>query len=121
MFECTKCKIEQETVNFHIRNSLKRGHDSWCKTCKSVYRKEYFQKNKDKEVKRGRVKAWKTYNIDISYEKYEEMYLSCAGKCQICSKQSETLDVDHNHTTGNIRGLLCGSCNRGIGLLKESI
>lgn len=39
--------------------------------------------------------------------------------CDICSKQVKSLHVDHDHSTGKIRGYLCGSCNRGIGLLQD--
>jgi hypothetical protein len=41
--------------------------------------------------------------------------------CAICkSKPKERLHVDHDHVSGKIRGLLCGNCNRAIGLLKDS-
>lgn len=42
------------------------------------------------------------------------------NSCDICKKQVKSLHVDHNHTTGRLRGYLCGSCNRGIGLLQDS-
>lgn len=41
------------------------------------------------------------------------------GVCPICEQHCDNLNVDHCHTSGIIRGLLCGPCNRGIGLLKE--
>jgi hypothetical protein len=44
------------------------------------------------------------------------------GVCAICGRnQIKSLHVDHNHSTGNVRGLLCGQCNRAIGLFGESI
>ncbi len=50
------------------------------------------------------------------------MYLLQEGKCKGCDKESNrTLNVDHDHETGKIRGLLCGNCNRGIGLLGDNI
>jgi len=120
-FTCTRCKVEQPLDNFHKRSMVKRGHDSWCKECKSIYRKSYFENNREKETTRGRVKAWKTLGIDISLKEYN---LRCAllnDECEICKKKNGTLNVDHCHTTGKIRGLLCGSCNRAIGLLKEDV
>ncbi len=42
------------------------------------------------------------------------------GKCKICKKDA-LLAVDHCHTTGKVRGLLCYSCNRGIGLLGDNV
>lgn len=66
-------------------------------------------------------------NYDISLEQYEEMLSAQNGVCAIC-KQPESslrrgtfksLDVDHNHATGAVRGLLCSACNASLGLLRE--
>ncbi len=64
---------------------------------------------------------------NISTAEYDEMWAAQDGLCSICGK-AETrtqkgklcrLAIDHNHTTGEIRGLLCSNCNTAIGLLKE--
>jgi hypothetical protein len=48
------------------------------------------------------------------------MMLAQNGRCAICMETPDKqLHVDHNHYTGLIRGLLCGKCNAGIGLLKD--
>lgn len=65
----------------------------------------------------------KTYGICL--EEYEAMLVSQNGVCAICSCEppkhwKKRLNVDHCHTTGKVRGLLCDACNRGIGLLKDS-
>lgn len=64
----------------------------------------------------------------LSLQDYESMLVAQGGLCAIC-RQPETyvkngkdvalLGVDHDHTTGAVRGLLCNNCNRGIGLLKD--
>jgi hypothetical protein len=41
------------------------------------------------------------------------------GKCLLCDKPADV--VDHCHTTGAVRGLLCGSCNRGLGDFGENV
>jgi len=41
-------------------------------------------------------------------------------RCKIC-KREVRLHVDHDHKSGKVRGLLCGSCNRAIGLLQDSV
>lgn len=44
-------------------------------------------------------------------------------QCDICGVHTDTckiLHIDHDHTTGEFRGLLCGNCNVGIGMLKDS-
>lgn len=60
------------------------------------------------------------YTYGITVEKYNEMLAQQNGCCAICSKEHPKLVVDHSHATGNVRGLLCRSCNTGIGCLKES-
>jgi len=59
----------------------------------------------------------------LSREQYMAMVDSQRGSCAICCETPEShfsLHVDHCHTTGVVRGLLCSKCNQGIGLFKES-
>jgi hypothetical protein len=61
------------------------------------------------------------YGIGIS--EYEELLNRQDFKCATCETQhtnKKPLHVDHEHATGKIRGLLCGSCNRALGLFKDS-
>ncbi|MBO1267080.1 endonuclease VII domain-containing protein [Arthrobacter cavernae] len=60
------------------------------------------------------------WRYGLSPEEFEGLHSSQGGKCAICSLIPPTpLHVDHDHETGKVRGLLCGSCNRAIGLLKD--
>ncbi len=52
---------------------------------------------------------------------YATMVQEQDGKCKICKESSQTLCVDHNHKTGVVRGLLCPSCNKGLGFFKDSV
>jgi hypothetical protein len=54
----------------------------------------------------------------IEFADYERMLDEQDGHCAICPS-TEDLHVDHCHSTGVVRGLLCGPCNRGIGLLRD--
>jgi hypothetical protein len=66
----------------------------------------------------------------LSLEQYEAMHESQKGLCAICHKPetaknnydavTRKLAVDHNHSTGKIRGLLCSACNTGLGLLQDN-
>lgn len=120
MYTCTKCGETKPLQDFHKRSAVKRGHDSWCKTCKAEYRHQYFLKNKEWEVSRSRIKAWKGAGIGISLEEYTARLKDLNNQCQICGTNAQTLHVDHCHDTGRVRGLLCGSCNRALGLFKDS-
>ncbi len=58
----------------------------------------------------------------ITLEQYEAMFIAQQGRCAICNREdSNRLHVDHNHTSGKVRSLLCGSCNRGIGMFAEDV
>lgn len=60
----------------------------------------------------------------LTTKEYEDMLVSQAYCCAACNTHqlelSVPLNVDHNHETGQVRGLLCGNCNRALGLIKDS-
>lgn len=66
-------------------------------------------------------------NYGLTVEEYEALLDEQGGLCAICQRPERAqragrtmrLPVDHDHTTGRIRGLLCHSCNRAIGLLQD--
>lgn len=71
------------------------------------------------------------FNYGISSEEYKVKKKRQKNRCALCGKKEthtdsrsekvRTLSVDHNHKTNKVRGLLCGNCNRGLGLFFESI
>lgn len=65
-------------------------------------------------------------HFGIEPEQYEEMLASQGGCCAICGMPEtangrKNLSVDHCHTTGLVRGLLCSKCNHGIGQFNDSV
>lgn len=59
-------------------------------------------------------------NYGMTQEDYDEMLVSQNYSCAICGDSPPyTLNVDHCHTTGVVRGLLCWECNIGIGKFKD--
>lgn len=74
----------------------------------------------------GKVAGWKKAGMkDMTYDRYLLMLEKQSYCCDICGihqdKLKRQLDVDHNHDTGDVRGLLCTPCNSGIGKLKDSV
>ena len=60
----------------------------------------------------------------ISVDEYERRLMAQGNKCAICGTPAKSgerisLDVDHDHETGAVRGLLCNSCNQGLGYLRD--
>ncbi len=69
------------------------------------------------------------YNFGITPEEYNKLLSDQGYVCAICGKEEKymgtnnkimNLSIDHDHETGNIRGLLCNSCNRGLGFFQDS-
>jgi len=63
----------------------------------------------------------------ISLKDYDDLMASQAGSCAICGTTSgyagqpgSLLFVDHDHTTGAVRGLLCRDCNTGLGAFRDN-
>ena len=82
------------------------------------YMRDYRNNNKEKLRKR---KLERTYGIDLDYEK---LFQDQNGCCAICGRSytefQRPLCVDHDHDTGEVRGLLCSPCNVAIGLLRSN-
>lgn len=59
----------------------------------------------------------------ITLEEYNKLYEEQEGCCKVCNKHQmdfkKRLHVDHSHETGQVRGLLCPSCNLAIGMLMD--
>ena len=91
-------------------------------------------RRKDPEKHRAANKAWRSRNPErwrhdrllreygITQEAYLQMVEAQGGKCLVCDEAptKKKLAVDHCHDTGKVRGLLCVTCNRALGLLKDS-
>ena len=120
MFACTKCNTPKPVSEFHKRSAVKRGHDAWCKSCKTIYRKGYYEDNYEKELLRSRKKSWNYQGFDLEHDEHERMMVEQNHCCKICGNRS-TLHVDHDHQTGKVRGLLCPPCNKGLGHFKDNV
>lgn len=86
------------------------------------YQQAYREKNREDLSHKERERKF-----GITRQEYAELFHRQDGTCAICKKPEtamrmgkiKALAVDHNHTTGAVRGLLCSDCNTGIGKLKE--
>jgi len=87
---------------------------------KTEYAKAWRKANPNK-VKNSDLKKM----FGITLDDYNQMLKSQNNSCAICGKheddESSSLAVDHCHTTGKIRGLLCSDCNRGLGMFKDNV
>lgn len=117
MKKCSQCKDEKQIEMFCKNKNLRDGLNSICKEC-GKYNAKKYRLGTDNNA-RARLK----YLYGISMETYQELFKAQGGKCGICETDKDPLGrrfaLDHCHETGKIRGLLCFSCNTGIGKLKS--
>jgi Recombination endonuclease VII len=96
---------------------------SKCKKCYSKTRKNHL---KTQEGKRARRDSLLKNKYGIGIEEYESMLLGQNNKCAICGSEKpggpfNVFHVDHNHSTGEVRGLLCVMCNLAVGWAESRI
>lgn len=144
---CNKCGVVKPLTGFNKSANGKYGRRSNCRDCQRRYRSGYTAKNRERL--REEQRRWRQENPDyhrrynnsperkkwirdwtlrdkygISLEDYEAMKVAQENRCAICARvfgkeKGSVANVDHCHTTGRVRGLLCGDCNRGIGLMGD--
>lgn len=137
MKKCNKCLIIKETTEFFKDKACAGGLYSICKYCKKEATYKWRSTNKDKY--NAGAKNWRDNNKDKEYGheikrrygitlvEYDAMLLAQGNKCLLCTYVHDTtnkrgrLYVDHCHTTGKVRGLLCGGCNSALGYFEDDI
>lgn len=145
MSTCKSCMSERAKKNFLIPENKKWHADymsAWrVKNPDKEFALQQRYRKKNKEKLRERHKAWEKKNkvyaknyrreyflkkkYGITQAEYDELFLKQDGRCFICHihqfQLKKTLSVDHSHTTGLVRSLLCDTCNLVLGWSKEDI
>lgn len=126
--KCGECKPKEE-FNWKVKDKYR---SSVCKKCHSIYRKEHYQNNKQKYIDKAR--RWELENKDkaaearlayrarqygISVEEFRRLDEEQKGRCAICPNPHQA--IDHCHKSSLVRGLLCRSCNTGLGFFKDDV
>ena len=117
MKACATCKESLPLSSFTRRAASADGLHSSCKPCKNVGQRKYRQDPKGKRQRKG-WEVRRRYGIDIDH--WESMREEQGHACAICGDKQAALVVDHCHESGEVRGLLCNSCNKGLGFAKDS-
>jgi hypothetical protein len=114
MKKCRHCGTIKPLTEYAKHKGHKDGLNATCKPCrKAKYPATDKQKQKAYERQLKRL-------YGISIDDYNSMYEQQKGLCAGCYQhQTERFCVDHCHETGKVRGLLCASCNKALGLIKD--
>ena len=130
---CLQCKQEKPLTEFHKAGKKSiDGVRARCKFCVNNNNRQhwpyYYSVNKDEIAARKKISAPRERRsrykrlYGITLEQYAELLIVQGGLCAICGKPDDNrlLSVDHNHKTGQVRGLLCSDCNLGVGSLLDT-
>jgi hypothetical protein len=111
-------KVKAYQKNWKAENAVSQAE------YQKAYQADYYPKedNRRKDWERNLRR-----NYNMSPDDFNKMWKAQDGKCAVCQvemlprgRKSDAACVDHNHATGEVRGLLCRACNHGIGNLKDS-
>lgn len=125
--KCASCHEVKPTTEFPAKkNKGKWGFYSYCTCCKRKKAKQYYLDNTKRCKELARNRDLKKYGLTINQQK--AMLEKQEGRCAICGKsiylfgnsKNNTAHVDHDHSSGEVRGLLCQECNTGLGKFRDN-
>ena len=129
---CKECRYIKNTTyrvaNFEKVSTYRKKYYASHQEKEKAQMKEYAKNNPSKisepsaRAKQRDKRLQKTFGISSS--EYDSILVAQNGLCAICNQPNQTqypLAVDHDHTTGKVRELLCLRCNTGLGLAFENI
>ena len=133
--KCSKCEQKLPATAFHKNRRRPDGLAYWCRACTNstntqrrlaapIRHREQcaeWRRKHPKAVSRFLRKA-RLRRYGLTIEDYDQLLAAQEHKCAICGRPPEAkqLDVDHDHATGTVRGLLCNRCNRGLGYFQDT-
>ena len=136
---CPRCKEDKPRTCFYSRKRSKDGLNCYCKECSKAIRTKFYRENKvkcnkwsadyRKQNKKKIDDGERKRKFGLELGEFDKTKDAQKGLCAICGlpesakrkNKVKELAVDHNHTTKEIRGLLCHKCNIALGLLKVDI
>lgn len=125
--KCTLCKEEKPLSSFRNRGgSQKHLFKSKCNSCLYKEHRVWAEENKDRVYEYRKKDTWtlakRCARRGITPLQLVEKYEQQNNCCEICKLKIELSEsaIDHNHETGEFRGILCKQCNRALGMFKDN-
>jgi len=130
---CKGCNRELDASEFYWKTQKQTQrvykHSSFCRGCyqlsRRAYQQSYMKTYSKPEYCPEKREESRVKSYGLTLEDYDDLFESQGGGCAICGSKSPKTPrngrfcIDHNHETGEIRGLLCAPCNRALGLFGD--
>lgn len=122
--QCTKCREIKPIGEFVCDWQRKDGRTSRCSDCLKDYHKTWRERRRNGEDTRPRILPLKR-SFGLLQVTFDLMLDAQGHACAICRvpfanvKPNKKVNVDHDHKSGEVRGLLCSACNLGIGAFRD--
>ena len=109
--KCRRCGKITPVDQFPIREDGRKTH--LCYPCQAELK---LERRTARRARKLQIK------LKVDPKLYEKLFQRQYGLCAICSNPAQqTLHMDHDHETGVLRGLLCSTCNTGLGMFKDDV
>lgn len=127
--QCSGCRIWRSLNEFCKNKSRKGGLDDRCRVCHRIYAQSEAGIKAGEKWRHSHIgcrvkrKSQLKRKFNLTLEQYDRMFEQQNGKCAICDQteiSNKELSVDHDHQTGEIRGLLCMNCNLLLGKIEST-
>lgn len=114
---CKCCGVSKPESAFRIHQTTSGPWQAiQCRDCGNEKQRKY---SRTPAARKAKFWAHLLYRYGLTQERYETLTREQEGRCAICRKKLTYPFTDHNHSTGEVRGLLCGPCNMYIGHIRE--
>ncbi|SRR6266566_4063802 len=122
--QCSRCRDWLPFSAFSGHHTKKDGLNCYCRKCKVKNQRESRTPERSRQYKLRS-------EFGITLKQYDRMLEAQGGVCAVChqpethpdnhskAKQARRLSIDHDHRTGDVRALLCSSCNVALGRMNE--
>lgn len=129
---CADCKVSKPREAFGPSKQSRDGLYSYCYECRRVQRKAEYASWTPRQREMHHARTYRgRYGVTLEFVR--DLYQKQEGCCRICgiaglcpaadhkrTTRKHTLCIDHDHETGEVRGLLCAPCNQGLGHFRDS-
>lgn len=131
---CTGCLVDKPRVEFCEGALHPNSKRSRCKKCRAAKVRVWSKTPRGREINarheamrvrdpKPLMEKFRQKRYGITPEQYVALVNRAAGRCEACGcpPGPKGLGIDHDHKTGEVRGLLCDRCNLAIGYFKDDV